>query len=104
MSANSMMPCAMSVISRSRCEMMASLEVSWVCVCWRVRWEKEASASVSWREDGEVYVLLYSGVEDRSIGGAIPLMPFSSAPPLARIASMLLLCATYSSNMRSASS
>lgn len=51
MSASSMIPCAISLISRSRCMMAASLEVScfWE-VCWRVAWEKDLSASDSMME------------------------------------------------------
>ena len=51
MSASSMIPEAMSLISRSRCAIAASLVFRLRClreeVCWRVDWENDLSVSVS---------------------------------------------------------
>lgn len=77
-SESSMIPLAISFISRSRCAMAVSLLP--ICLCWdvckRVDCEYDLSASDS-MSDGSVYGFCI-GVEDRSSGVAMPSIPRSS--------------------------
>lgn len=78
MSASSIIPLAISVISRSRCTMAASLLPRRFCdVCCSVDWEYDLSVSDS-IIDGSVYGF-WDGVDARSRGEDMPPNVRSSA-------------------------